>query len=382
MGIPAWTIRTPLGEYRVKVQFLGPTLGPEEADEARSVWFFASCEIRNLEPDALATALELTTRISGSSEDHQRARMDRALAERLVERLDFAVTSGLIRFEKVEWSAPRSPRLVEEPDAADEAAAPDATDGNFDLQVVLDCDGSGVGQLNIGVKTQGEGGFRVHRTDGGGGIHVEHVVRGTADLRSNVRSARLDLSAVAVGWGTQPIKKEKTPTSDEDPPIRYLLEILDYRVRNGDTPASVADRANMSWDELAYFNWGTKVPEEVKRHLAAAVGCRKKAADGSFIFSSDDQPGIIRIPKSFSKDGLRTDEKNVLRVRRAQSTGFDQEILLFLHSGEPVVDRRFVLEFEEDSTEEGATAVGGRSGHRKCGRGDTYGIRTLGPRSS
>ena len=379
MRISGWKIRTPAGEFRAKVQVFGPRPEPEEAARARSVWFFASCKVRNLDPLALDGALQLITEIKGSSELYQRARMDSELAERLVRKLDFAVTSGLIRFERIEWSAPPSPRSVEEPE---EAPAPEVTDGTFDLQVVLDGDGSGVGQLNVGVKTQGEGEFRAHRTDGGGGIHVEHVVRGTADLRSEIKGARLDQSAVVVGWGTQPIEKEKTPTSDEDPPIRNLLEILNYRVRNGDTPASVAGRANMSWDELAYFNWGTKVPEEIQRHLAAAVGCRKKAEDGSFVFSSDDQPGIIRIPKPFSRDGLRTDEKNVLRVRRAQSTGFDQEIVLLLHSGESVVDRRFVLEFEDDSTEQGTTAAGGRSGHRKCGRGDTYGIRTLGPRSS
>ena len=71
----------------------------------------------------------------------------------------------------------------------------------------------------------------------------------------------------------------------------------------------------MNWKDLAYFNWGTRIRAEINKHLAERVGCTKKGADGNFVFSGDDWRGIIRIPKPFSKDGLPTDQKNVLRVK-------------------------------------------------------------------
>jgi len=218
-------------------------------------------------------------------------RIDRQAADQLARNLDLAVRAGQIRFERIDWAVPQPPRAVEEPE---EAPAPETTDGTFDLQVVLDGDGSGVRQLNVGVKTQGEGAFRARRTDGGGSIHVEHVVRGTVDVRSDITGARLDQSAVVVGWGTSPIDGEAAPEVADLPPVRHLIKLEQYRVRDGDTPASVAARVGMSWADLAYFNWGTRVPQEIDRFLAFEVGSTQKSKSGAVVFKSSDQPGIIR----------------------------------------------------------------------------------------
>jgi hypothetical protein len=358
VGIPAWTICTPFGEYRVRVQFFGPTRGPEEADEARSVWFFASCDIRNLEPDAIEAALELSDELSGGVGLGQRVRMDDAQAEQLIEALDDALAAGLIYFERIERSAPPPPRSVEEPE---ESPAPEVVAGTFDLQVVLDGDGSGVGQLSVEVKTQGEGGFRGHRTDGGGSIRVEHVVRGAVDVRSDITGARLDQSAVVVGWGTSPIDVDvdgeaaPAPKGADLPPVRHLIELEQYRVRDGDTPASVAARAGMSWPDLAYFNWGTRVPEEINRFLAFEVGSTQKGKSGDVAFKSSDQPGLIRIPRRFSRSDLPTDTKNVLRVRFPRfpfGRCFDM-------AEQPIAGKRFVVFENEHELFSGTTDSNG-----------------------
>jgi hypothetical protein len=160
--------------------------------------------------------------------------------------------------------------------------------------------------------------FRSLRTDGGGCIHIAHTVRGTGEVRGDIKGARLDQSAVVVGWGATRIDGDGPPPTDEAPPVRYLVKLEEYRVQDGDTVASVSARARMSWKDLAYFNWGTRDGEEINRYLASAVGCSQKAPDGSYVFSGDDWPGIIRIPRPFSKDGLPTNEMNILRVEPAK----------------------------------------------------------------
>ena len=74
----------------------------------------------------------------------------------------------------------------------------------------------------------------------------------------------------------------------------------------------------MAWEELAYFNWGTKDSKEVDRVLELWMGCTTQGAQGGRVFTGREEPGLIRIPRPFSKDGLATDTKNVLRVRRPQ----------------------------------------------------------------
>jgi hypothetical protein len=218
---------------------------------------------------------------------------------------------------EVERSAP--PQYFAAPEPPAEQPAEERSPGTFYLQVVLDVDGAPVGQLSLGVKEPASDEFRALRTDGGGCIHIAHTVRGTGDVRADVKGARLDQSAVVVGWGAARIKDDGAPPSGDAPPVRYVVNLEEYRLRDGDSVDSVSARAGMNWKDLAYFNWGTRVPEEINCHLASAVGCSKKAPDGNYVFSGDDWPGIIRIPKPFSKEGLPTDEMNILRVEPAQA---------------------------------------------------------------
>ncbi len=231
-----------------------------------------------------------------------------------------AVRSGeLVAFE-VEWSAP--PQYSRAPEPPAEQPAEERPPATFDVQVVLDVDGSPVGQLSLGVKEPASDEFRSLRTDGDGRIHIGHTVRGTGDVRGDVKGARLDQSAVVVGWGATRIEDDGAPPTGEAQPVRYLVKLEEYRVQDGDTPESVATRARMSWPDLAFFNWGTRMPEEISRRLASEVGCTKKGANGnSFVFSNDDRPGIIHIPRPFSEEGLVTGKMNVMRVQPLRRTG-------------------------------------------------------------
>ena len=171
---------------------------------------------------------------------------------------------------------------------------------------------------------------------------------------------RLDDCAVVVGWGLAPLERQETPKRDRptDTHIRRLVEISEYHVRNGDSQASLATRAKMSWADLAYFNWGTRGPEEVDQHLLLEVGCRKKGRNGGFVFSDADKPGIILIPKPFSHDGLSAGIKNVLRVKPLERRVFEVEIVS--DEGLPIPDAQFDAELVDGRTVRGVTNANGK----------------------
>ncbi|MDX2132072.1 MAG: LysM peptidoglycan-binding domain-containing protein [Planctomycetota bacterium] len=71
-----------------------------------------------------------------------------------------------------------------------------------------------------------------------------------------------------------------------------------YRVQDGDGFVSVARRHNIAdvWT-LIEFNFRTRSPAEVNWYLRENVGCVRATPDGkNWMFSSDDNPGIIYIP--------------------------------------------------------------------------------------
>jgi hypothetical protein len=62
--------------------------------------------------------------------------------------------------------------------------------------------------------------------------------------------------------------------------------------------ASLAQSVGMSEQDLANFNWKTKNPDEIEKHLANEIGCTKKSADGKkYILDDADEPGILYIPQ-------------------------------------------------------------------------------------
>ena len=206
----------------------------------------------------------------------------------------------LVAFE-VERSVP--PQYSEEPEPPAEQPAEERPRATFEVQVVLDVDGSPVGQLSLGVKEPASDEFRSVRTDDNGTIQIAHTVQGMGEVRGEVKGARLDQSAVVVGWGATRIVGEDAPPSDEATPARYVVRLEEYRVKDGDTVDSVSARAKMSWKDLAYFNWGAVGPEEINHFLTYEVGSAQRSESGAVAFKSSDQPGIIRIPRCYSKGG-------------------------------------------------------------------------------
>ena len=117
----------------------------------------------------------------------------------------------------------------------------------------------------------------------------------------------------------------------------------------GETLAALAQSCDLTWAQLAHFNWGIDKPAAVNEHLRIDVGCTKKTHDGhNYVFDDADSPGIVYLPKRWSREGLATNETHTIRVRRVHGPtrpfGMCRAI-----EGYPIEGKRFVV--KEDGNE-------------------------------
>jgi len=98
-----------------------------------------------------------------------------------------------------------------------------------------------------------------------------------------------------------------------------------YQPQDGDTLQSIAERETavgneISWQDIAKFNWGTDDQEEINEYLRDELGCRLRDTDNNFVISGDDEPqGELLIPVPFKKTNLSLENLHVLRVRKKVS---------------------------------------------------------------
>jgi hypothetical protein len=102
----------------------------DETRESQSAWFFAFCDLRNLDPTAVDGALELHAELVGSREYDDRRYVDQYVADLLGEELDWAVKTEQIRFERIQEISPPLPKEEELP-AEPWPTAPDPDNVNF-----------------------------------------------------------------------------------------------------------------------------------------------------------------------------------------------------------------------------------------------------------
>jgi hypothetical protein len=71
--------------------------------------------------------------------------------------------------------------------------------------------------------------------------------------------------------------------------------LVEHKVRTGESLKSLSERLGCRWQDLALLNWGTDQPKQINWYLQHHVGCRRNA-NGHFVFSDSDAPGIILLP--------------------------------------------------------------------------------------
>jgi hypothetical protein len=98
---------------------------------------------------------------------------------------------------------------------------------------------------------------------------------------------------------------------------KSIVEAKEHKVKDGESIKSIAEKNGLKWEDLAKFNWGTDDPDKINIFLRDKVGCRKKTEDGhNYIFSSNDDPGIIYIPKDIKALKFKTNSTHVVKVKR------------------------------------------------------------------
>ncbi|QRK04884.1 LysM peptidoglycan-binding domain-containing protein [Archangium violaceum] len=158
------------------------------------------------------------------------------------------------------------------------------------------------------------------KSDAQGQVELKRVSKGLFSVGAEVGDAKLNQVLDLVWWGITPSRRpleaiQPEAVLDEGTRNR-LLKVQRHKVSTGETLESVAEQYDLSWKELALFNWGRADPDGINAALKDAVGCTRKTADGkNYVFDDSDEPGILYIPKPWERGGLDTGLRHVIRVR-------------------------------------------------------------------
>ncbi|MEP0846978.1 MAG: LysM peptidoglycan-binding domain-containing protein [Phycisphaerae bacterium] len=188
------------------------------------------------------------------------------------------------------------------------------------FQIVHHATGEPFAGVRLTVRTPGGSEIQV-RTDSHGAASLHEIEPGFCDAWCPLQGARLARTAGFVGMGmprTGAAAGGWSDVSDRHASAECIAHVDEHRVQTGETLESVARQYAYSWRELAEFNWDTSNPDAVNRHLRDDVGCTQKTLDGfNYRFTSEDEPGLIYIPRTWSQSGLATEHTHVIRVRLA-----------------------------------------------------------------
>lgn len=212
------------------------------------------------------------------------------------------------------------------------------------FRVVSDKTGEPVPGIALEVKSPG-GETTSRVTDGDGLITIDSAEPGSYELTSSLENANYfdTCEPVAVQHSPKkvepdrqnnadqgPTEGDEEPDEDEDEdeeeetqeeepePSRpgCIARITEHKVQTGETLDGIARANGMTWRALAYFNWQTREPREINRHLRDDVGCTKKSRDGyNYSFRSEDNPGIVYVPEKWEAKGLASDACHTIRVK-------------------------------------------------------------------
>jgi len=243
----------------------------------------------------------------------------------------------------------------------------------IEFQVVDDASSRPLGGVRLTVRT-GDEVEACHTTAAVGKVRLESIGPGACDVwcdRKNLKLAEA-LAFVKLGGSAGQAEApageaEAPPGEAEAPPgqaagpagLKRIVQLDAHKVKKGQSLASLAQSAGMTWQELARFNWDTDVPKEINRRLYDEVGCTKKTADGkNYVFDDSDCPGIVLIPRAWRADGLATGQTHVIRVSPIKPPFV---VLLESEQDLRIPEADWELEFADGSQRKGQLGLNGMS---------------------
>lgn len=216
-------------------------------------------------------------------------------------------------WEEIEMGlASAAAEVVEELDASGgETCDPDKSWIKF--HVVDDASGKPVSGATILVRLA-DGSTLDSSSDSNGFIDIENIDPGCCEIYCDLDGSRLADCCAFMAMGESPSAGAGESKGSFG---SCILKLKEYKVKTGDTLASIAQAHGLSASDLSKFNWGTSAPEEVKKKMEEVVGCTKKDASGNYKFDDSDKPGIVYVPQQWLQSELATEATHTIRVRSA-----------------------------------------------------------------
>jgi hypothetical protein len=160
-------------------------------------------------------------------------------------------------------------------------------------------------------------------TDSEGRIDLPKAPKGTFNVLSSIDGATLSNSVALVRtggpWSSQ--RPAKAGQKSEAPAPQVLVKVTEHRVIDGETLESVAEMYGVTVDALGEFNWGTTDAGKIQKYLPITVGCTARDDSGRYVFSRDDSPGLLYIPRPLALRGLDVAHSHILRVKSVPESG-------------------------------------------------------------
>ncbi|MFP2925083.1 LysM peptidoglycan-binding domain-containing protein [Pyxidicoccus sp. 3LG] len=252
------------------------------------------------------------------SQGHATSRFSGSLTPEEVARQASTLFSfGILRLARVPLpSRTVAPHFAETPEVA--PPVEDTEPLWLRLQVVDDVTDVPISGIQLRIQFADESEQQT-TTDSEGRIDLKDVPEGAANVLSVLDGATLDntLALVRTGgpWSQQKPAKAGSKGRESSSP-RVLARIAEHQVTDGETLESVAEMYGLTVDALAKFNWGTADADVIQHYLLLEVGCSRKDSRGRYVFSSEDVPGILRVPRPVAVPRMAVEQSHILRVKK------------------------------------------------------------------
>jgi len=238
-------------------------------------------------------------------------------AEQVSKQVTILLTWGLLRLAR----APLSQQYVAPPFAEVPVEVPPIVNEEpawLRLQVVDDVSDAPISGIELRIQL-GDRSEQRATTDPEGRIDLRDAPRGSANVLSIIDGATLDNTLALVRTGgpgshQKPVKAGQKGRASRSP--RFLARVTEHRVIDGETLEGVAEMYGLTVEALTRFNWDTTDAAEVQRHLLISVGCTFKDKHGRFVFTREDDPGILYVPRPEVVPRLPVEQSHILRVKR------------------------------------------------------------------
>ncbi len=287
----------------------------------------------------------------------------------------FRIYSFRFGAEGKEWFKSMPPDPPPLPERKFPPAMDPSTPGWIEFELIWDDSEEPVGMVELDIETV-YGQIKTKKSNQGGVLRLEDIERGACKIITKVpKNITVDQCAVPAPL-LPTIEKKAAKYSKTDQAENYLSEnhseepakeekekretpkaivVLENRkVKTGETLKTIAIQADMEWQELAYFNWGTRDPKEIEECLINQVGCSKKK-NNEYVFDDSDSPGIIYIPKPWQERGYPTGLTNVIRLAKLKALHLE----LITEEGVQLPEIEYLLKFSDGSEQAGAVGKNG-----------------------